>query len=103
MYGFAATSTSYALSLVNLSSPPVIVVIDRTTGAVHPYDSGQAGDLFARDPLFVLFSGTRFQTIDSSAMPGPVVNLPTAGLATLVPTTAGYHVYDVIRLRIRRR
>jgi hypothetical protein len=98
---FVSTATSYAISLEYFRGSPVIVVIDRATGAVRHYaaDRFAAGQLVARDPVFALFasgSPAQFQTVDDSATPGWFVNLPLAGEATIVPTTAGFHVYDLI-------
>ena len=98
----ASTSTSYAINVQNLNSPPVAVVIDRTTGTVAHYAPGTEfynANLVARDPAFALLAGTspaHFETVDGSAMPGPMVNLPLAGNGTLVPTPSGYHVYDLV-------
>ena len=102
LFKFVSTSTSYALGLIpDAGKPPVIVVIDRKTGAVHSYDTAPAGnefydaDLVARDPDFALLGVSSFETLDSSGMPGPIVNLPIAGDSTLLPTTTGYRIYDL--------
>ena len=102
--GFASTATSYAIRTNQLPPPggdsQVIVVIDRTSGAVQRYDGEFVGAQFvARDPVFGLLAGSspaRFETLDGSAMPGPIVNVSVTGAPMLVPTTAGYHVYDLL-------
>ena len=108
IFGFASTATSYAIKLGLTQSPtvpPVIVVIDRTTGAVHAYDSGSIGNalagrqLVARDPGFALLVGSspaQFETLDGSAMPGSLVNVSVTGAPTMLATTAGFHVYDLM-------